>query len=186
MADSNRQSYILKSGMGTVAAADYDANPEHYGPVVEESDAQYDRRLSAGRFADQQPDRPALAGAAPMTTIANLATFDPGAQAHVPVMPLTPPIATPPVGHRVATVSGLVEQGETAKATDAAVERHRANVANAAVSRASAVSSAADAQLQAAQAAQGATGDVAAQKPGKAAKGVSKGKAPASRKAAKK
>ncbi len=105
MAVANQENYILRNGMGTVSAADYEADPEKYGPVVEESNDEYQRRLREGRFADQQPVRPALAGAAPMTTIANLATFDPGAQ---PRMSPIPPI--PPMWIRVEDLDRLEER----------------------------------------------------------------------------
>lgn len=115
MADQKvvRQNVLLKSGMGTVSTEDYD--PKVHGPAVEETDEQYESRITGRPVL---PTTPAPGFVPGRTTIAGLATFDP-ASVPAPPAPVAPaPLSTPVVGQRVA-VEGKDEAADKAKASAA-------------------------------------------------------------------
>lgn len=112
---TTRDRVYLKSGMGSVAADDYDE--KIHGKALELSDDEYEARRMRGVIpgVTVAKDAPLTAtpfqaratGVAPAhtTTIAGLQTFDPASQpTPTPVAPPPAPIAAAPVGKAVATV----------------------------------------------------------------------------------
>lgn len=125
---TTRDRVYLKSGMGSVAAADYD--DKIHGKALELTDEEYEARRMRGVIpgVTVAKDAPLTAtpfqaratGVAPghTTTIAGLQTFDPASQpTPTPAPPAPAPIAAAPVGKAVATVDGDQKAGD-AKASD--------------------------------------------------------------------
>lgn len=135
----------LKSGMGSVAAEDYD--PAIHGKKLELSDEEYQARLRGvipgitipTGAPLTTPPAGTVAPAGVTTTIAGLRTFDPAAQPAAVAPPPPPmPIAAPPVGQPVATLTAEEHTAQQqrdqtlraqATADQAKVDAERATVA---------------------------------------------------------
>lgn len=100
-----QQNYLLRSGMGTVSADDYD--PDVHGPVVIETEEQYEARISGVKDPSRRPINPVLPTApANPTTIQNLHTYDPS-QVKAPAPPprRLGAVGAPPPGVPVAVAN---------------------------------------------------------------------------------
>lgn len=105
---TTRDRVYLKSGMGSVAAEDYDE--KIHGKALELTDDEYNRRLGITAAAP---------AAAPRTTIAGLHTYDSATQpTPTPVTAPPAPIAAAPVGKPVATTEPDADKAADAKASD--------------------------------------------------------------------